>query len=521
MECDDRDIRLKAFFVGAKGENADNFKSRLDYITHRWIKWRQRFYAEEGESVSVEDKKNEAFLAANAAVQRALAELMTHYEKENKYFSPHYLGHMLSECSLPATLGHYVALLHNPNNISKDASAAGLKIESESIDMLKELVHYPTSARGHFTSGGTVANLEAFYRAVEKYRLSNGSDLTNFHVFIPRSAHYSWQKCLKIFGLSAKQTHVIDLDEEFRMDLKSLEKQLEGIDELRGGLLVAVAGSTELGSMDLLGDVFNFLNISGLREKIWFHVDAAYGAFFLSCEKNIRTEKWFEQLHEGVRSSDSITLDPHKLAYVPYAAGVILVRDPRDYSLYSTKAAYVDDGTDWPGASTFEGSRPATGATAFWLSAKSIGLNSEGYGRLLDLTLKQKEGFQKIISSNKSIYSLRGGHTNLMNLLFKGPIEHSTEASNQLVSRLLKCCQEGSFPYRFSKTRFDLDSYPHLKRDLLVNGFVVNSSFVDVLRIVFMNPFVASKEFKVEHLEALSFEMNRYIKHDLSHTSQA
>ena len=56
------------------------------------------------------------------------------------------------------------------------------------------------------------------------------------------------------------------------------------------------------------------------RERLWFHVDGAYGGFFLLTERG-------RARMAGAERSDSITLDPHKSLFLPYGTGSLLVRD--------------------------------------------------------------------------------------------------------------------------------------------------------------------------------------------------
>ena len=80
---------------------------------------------------------------------------------------------MVSELSLPALFGHFATLLHNPNNLSREVARTCSVIEDEAIAMLAAMLGFdPKVARGHFTSGGTVANFEGVWRA--RYRMDHG-----------------------------------------------------------------------------------------------------------------------------------------------------------------------------------------------------------------------------------------------------------------------------------------------------------------------------------------------------------
>ena len=108
---------------------------------------------------------------------------------------------------------------------------------------------------------------------------------------------------------------------------------------LRPWLVIAAAGTTDTGAVDPLDAIATIAE----RERCWFHVDAAYGGFFLLTEHGRR-------LLEGIERSDSVVLDPHKGLFLPYGAGIVVVRDagsspPRT----ATPAHYMQDAVREPG----------------------------------------------------------------------------------------------------------------------------------------------------------------------------
>ena len=56
------------------------------------------------------------------------------------------------------------------------------------------------------------------------------------------------------------------------------------------------------------------------RYGCWFHVDAAYGGAVMLSRR-------YRVMLRGIESADSITVDPHKWFYVPFAGGCLLVQD--------------------------------------------------------------------------------------------------------------------------------------------------------------------------------------------------
>jgi glutamate/tyrosine decarboxylase-like PLP-dependent enzyme len=85
---------------------------------------------------------------------------------------------------------------------------------------------------------------------------------------------------------------------------------------LRPWLVVASAGTTDTGAVDPLDAVAAIAE----REGCWFHVDAAYGGFFLLTEQGRAALKGIERSHSAV-------LDPHKGLFLPYGSGMVVVRD--------------------------------------------------------------------------------------------------------------------------------------------------------------------------------------------------
>jgi glutamate/tyrosine decarboxylase-like PLP-dependent enzyme len=554
VACDPGDIALKAHFLGPQSENIETLAEDFQKILKHWSAWRRKLHENEGSPISSKDQQEFSFAQAVERTRQSLEKLMRDYSSEIPMYSPHFVSHMVSETSIPSVLGHFLALLHNPNNVTRDSSSVGLGIETEAVAMIAQMLGFrdPVQVRGHFTSGGTVANFEALSRALKRQMmwmweaLRSGEELSlqkaahsgwseahpqkdapmsllrladesrlrwscNWvpRIFVPMSAHYSWEKAVSLMGLGSESLIYVPLNSEGRMDVAEF-KRLMALELAAGSTIVAVvslAGSTEMGTIDSIDLIQDHLD--ELKQEqgldIWHHVDAAYGGFLACCPRNDLTEPWYDGLHRGVRRVNSVTIDPHKLGYVPYAAGVVLIRDPRDYYLFSPGAPYLAADAVWPGAQTLEGSRAATGPTAFWMSAKSIGLNEEGYGRLLVRTLKQRALFQEIASKDDRFVLLPGCDTNLALFALsskRGGVRCLSDFED-CVEGLMRKSQEGHFDYRLSMTSYSLKKHQWLQRFLVEQGIELDREELKALRVVFMNPFLDTKESRVRHIEKL------------------
>jgi glutamate/tyrosine decarboxylase-like PLP-dependent enzyme len=80
-------------------------------------------------------------------------------------------------------------------------------------------------------------------------------------------------------------------------------------------LIVATAGTTDAGVIDPIADVISV----GARQRVWVHVDAAWGGAGILVPE-IRSAL------QGIDQADSIAFDPHKWLSVPMGCGLLLTR---------------------------------------------------------------------------------------------------------------------------------------------------------------------------------------------------
>ncbi len=231
-------------------------------------------------------------------------------------------------------LGDYLAAVTNRYAGVFFASPGAVRMENQLIRWMCNLVGYPDTALGNLASGGSIANLTAIATARDAQGVRS-ADIPNSPIYLTAQVHHSIQKAIRIAGLGECPLRYIKVDERFRMDVADLERQVaeDRAEGLNPFLLVASAGTTDTGAIDPL----NALADLAEREKMWYHVDAAYGGFFLLAEE-VRAD------FKGIERSDSITIDPHKGLFLAYGTGALLIRDVaalRDTHYY--QASYMQD----------------------------------------------------------------------------------------------------------------------------------------------------------------------------------
>jgi aromatic-L-amino-acid decarboxylase len=194
-------------------------------------------------------------------------------------------------------------------------SSGPSQVELIVIDWFKEMLGLPTRAAGLLVSGGSVANLTAL--AVARHTMLEDT-LTGAVVYLSDQTHASVDRALRLLGFSEGQIKRIPTQADFRMDATKLEEQIreDRSDGRRPFAVVANAGTTNAGAVDPLTEI----GVIARRERLWFHVDAAYGGFAALSDRG-------RKLLAGIEGADSVILDPHKWFYCPFEAGCVIVRE--------------------------------------------------------------------------------------------------------------------------------------------------------------------------------------------------
>jgi len=499
--CSSKDISLKSYFLGPQAESSIYLTTTLIKLLSEYNAWRQSLFPEDGVAISSADQKNSKFVKNQKQLSHLVEKLSNEFKNEIPHFSPRYMGHMYSETSLPGLLGHIAALLHNPNNISKESSTVGLKIEGEVIQDLCKIFHWKKGI-GHLTSGGTLANIEALLRM--RSQLSQNK-WPNAKLLTSSAAHYSWKKGLKILGFPDSALLEIPLDKNGRLSTSHLEKILANIKDPVLGL-VTLFGSTERGSIDDIAKVNTI--IAKRKQKIWHHVDAAYGGFYACVKKKPDSYLTLQTL--ALQKVDSLTLDPHKLGYVPYACGTFLCRDSKNYFYNDIEAPYIQfKSTQEVGFQSIEGSRPATGAAATWLTAQSLGFHANGLGRILEMHLESKIGFQRLLQKKvKGLIFTKGLDLNILCWTVI-PKSRKLSEANAWVDQIFHSLPLLEKKYYVSKTSLPLKKHPWLKQQLVRKNFVFDNETCHLVRMTLMNPFLMTKETQAKFADDFARVLNQ------------
>lgn len=239
-----------------------------------------------------------------------------------------------------AALGDFLAAISNKYAGIFFTGPGAVRMENMLVRWVADLVGYPAAAGGTIASGGSIATLAAVAAARDAHGLT-GAGFATAVVYLTDQAHHCIEKALRIAGLGEAQVRRVAMDERFRMRAGALAEAIAA-DRARGlrpWLVLAAAGTTDTGAVDPLDAIATI----AARERCWFHVDAAYGGFFLLTEEGRRALR-------GIERSDSVVLDPHKSLFLPYGSGMLLVRDAAPLlAAHDYAGNYMQDALREPG----------------------------------------------------------------------------------------------------------------------------------------------------------------------------
>jgi len=248
--------------------------------------------------------------------------------------SPGYLAYIPGGGLYHSALGDFLAAVSNKYAGVFFAGPGAVRMENLLLRWAADLVGYPAEAGGNIASGGSIANLAAIATARDAHRL-RGADYASAVVYLTTQAHHCLEKALRLAGMAETQVRYVTMDERFRMRPDALEAAIaaDRAQGLRPWLVVAAAGTTDTGAVDPLDAIATVAQ----RERCWFHVDAAYGGFFLLTAHG-------RAMLRGIERSDSVVLDPHKSLFLPYGAGMVLARDAqRLAATHGASGHYMQD----------------------------------------------------------------------------------------------------------------------------------------------------------------------------------
>lgn len=236
---------------------------------------------------------------------------------------PGYAAYVAGSGNMISNVGQLMAQTLNPFSGHYNMSPGLVALELEALGWFKNLFGFSSQAGAYFTSGSSVAGMSALSMARnQKLRVSAPNyDLSKYTLYLSKQAHHCSAKSWVFLGFNPENIRWIEVDEKtLSMKISALSEQI-AIDKKSNLIplcVVGTAGTTNTGAIDPLAAIANICE----TEKIWFHVDGAYGAAF------ILTESGKNKL-VGIEKADSLAFDLHKSLALPYGTGCLIIKNPQ------------------------------------------------------------------------------------------------------------------------------------------------------------------------------------------------
>lgn len=251
---------------------------------------------------------------------------------------PGYFG-LITPSPLPSgILGDLLASALNQNAGAYTIGPSAVAMERQVIRWICGFIGYKEGAGGNFTSGGMTANCIGL-KLARDFSTGNTAQFEGltgkYAMYVSEERHVSIDKSADLVGLGRESLRKIPTDDQFRVDITVLRKQVE--EDIAHGIrplcIIGLAGTTNTGSIDDMEALYAISREAGC----WFHVDAAYGGGMLLSSAT-------PGLLKGIEKADSVTLDPHKWFYAPLDAGAILVKDEQQLTRsFGMEPAYLSN----------------------------------------------------------------------------------------------------------------------------------------------------------------------------------
>lgn len=239
---------------------------------------------------------------------------------------PRFFAYFANTGSVPGILGATIANALNPNGMLWRTSPAATELEQRVLEWLAGWLGLPPTMFGIINDTASTSSLCALAAArqvVPGYRSEEGvASLTApLRLYGSEQSHSSIDKAALILGLGTRSVRKIPTTCDYALDPTELQKAID--EDRRAGWLpfavVATAGTTSTTSLDPIEPIAAICE----AEKLWLHVDAAYGgAVAIVAEKR--------PLLNGWERADSIVINPHKWLFTPMSCSVLYTRRPDD-----------------------------------------------------------------------------------------------------------------------------------------------------------------------------------------------
>jgi aromatic-L-amino-acid decarboxylase len=224
------------------------------------------------------------------------------------------------------------------NNNATIADQSALYVDKQVINWCKEMLNYPEDGSGILVSGGSVANITALIVARNTI-VANSKNAGVYAAsgkltaYCSSETHNCLGKAAEVIGIGNEQLRKIPVNEYYEIDIEALVNKIKE-DKANGYIpfcIIGNAGTVNTGAIDPLDELLKIAR----DEKIWLHIDGAFGAL-------AKLVPAYQSRLKAIEEVDSVAFDLHKWMYVQYEVGCVLFKNAASHrQAFSTPVNYL------------------------------------------------------------------------------------------------------------------------------------------------------------------------------------
>ena len=249
----------------------------------------------------------------------------------NGNLHPRFFGWVQGNGTPMGMMADMLAAALNPHMAGFDQAPA--LVEHEVLRWLAQMMGFPQDCGGLLVSGASMANTLAIAvarhaHAADDLRRRGLWDRPRMTCYGSPETH-SWAKrTLEFLGMGSDSLRTVQLAD--------MPKAIH--DDRAAGLqpfaVIGTAGTVNSGMIEDLEALGQLARL----ERLWFHVDGAFGAMAYLSER-------LRPMLKGLEQADSLGFDLHKWGYLPFECACVLVRDKELHeAAFSSTAPYLHSG---------------------------------------------------------------------------------------------------------------------------------------------------------------------------------
>ena len=374
------------------------------------------------------------------AVYAEFVERVRPYPNGNNH--PRFWGWVQGTGTPLAMMADMLAAAMNPHMAGFDQAPA--MVEKQVLAWLTELMGMPQDSSGVLVSGGTIANLIGL--AVARHAKADFDlrehGLQGYRgpqlVFYGSAETHGWcEKAAELLGLGNSAFRRVQTGGNYRMDVEALRTlvQRDQREGMRPFCVIGNAGTINTGAIDDLRAIAKVCR----EEKLWFHVDGAFGALTRLAPK-------LRDLVAGMEEANSLAFDLHKWMYLPFEVGCVLVRDEAAHRNAFAKAqsylGTMERGViagGFPFADRGIELTRSFRALKVWMSLKAHGVTA--FAKLIEQNVAQARYLERLIEARADFELLAEVPLNVVCFRYRSA-DVAEDSLNELNRELLMRLQE-------------------------------------------------------------------------------